>query len=85
MPPPQAVPPVLPPQTFADVMAAGGTPNQTGVNPYFQAIEQINKTNPMLGIATNPMMLKDGGGIMSLRNRMLMAPASQAMTKGIMS
>jgi hypothetical protein len=79
------VPPVLPPQTFADVMAAGGTPNQTGVNPYFQAIEQINKTNPMLGIATNPMMLKDGGGIMSLRNRMLMAPASQAMTKGIMS
>ena len=85
MPPPQAVPPVLPPQTFADVMAAGGTPNQTGINPYFQSIEQINKTNPMLGIATNPMMLKDGGGIMSLRNRMLMAPASQAMTKGIMS
>ena len=85
MPPPQAVPPVLPPQTLADVMAAGGTPNQTGINPYFQAIEQINKTNPMLGIATNPMMLKDGGGIMSLRNRMLMAPASQAMTKGIMS
>ena len=85
MPPPQAVPPVLPPQTFADVMAAGGTPNQTGINPYFQSIEQINKTNPMLGIATNPMMLKDGGGIMSLRNQMLMAPASQAMTKGIMS
>jgi len=89
----EAKPPFMPivsptpqqPQTFADVMAAGGTPNQTGINPYFQAIEQINKTNPMLGIATNPMMLKDGGGIMSLRNRMLMAPASQAMTKGIMS
>ena len=89
----EAIPPFMPivsptpqqPQTFADVMAAGGTPNQTGINPYFQAIEQINKTNPMLGIATNPMMLKDGGGIMSLRNRMLMAPASQAMTKGIMS
>ncbi len=86
----EAKPPFMPivsqqPQTFADVMATGGTPNQTGINPYFQAIEQINKTNPMLGIATNPMMLKDGGGIMSLRNRMLMAPASQAMTKGIMS
>ena len=88
MPPPQAVPPVLPPQTFADVMHRGGAKGPPGINPYFQDIEQINRTAPytsIMGIATNPMMLKDGGGIMSLRNRMLMAPASQAMTKGIMS
>ena len=47
MPPPQAVPPVLPPQTFADVMASGGTPNQTGINPYFLAIP-----SSILGIRT---------------------------------
>ena len=92
----EAIPPFMPivsptpqqPQTFADVMHRGGAKGPPGINPYFQDIEQINRTAPytsIMGIATNPMMLKDGGGIMSLRNRMLMAPASQAMTKGIMS
>jgi|LULO01.1.fsa_nt_gb hypothetical protein len=92
----EAKPPFMPivsptpqqPQTFADVMHRGGAKGPPGINPYFQDIEQINRTAPytsIMGIATNPMMLKDGGGIMSLRNRMLMAPASQAMTKGIMS
>lgn len=92
----EAKPPFMPivsptpqqPQTFADVMHRGGAKGPPGINPYFQDIEQINRSAPytsIMGIATNPMMLKDGGGIMSLRNRMLMAPASQAMTKGIMS
>jgi len=81
MPPPQVGLPVMPPPTFADVMAQGGTQGQAGINPYFQAIEQLNASSPYSPI----MGMKNGGGIMSLQNRMLMDPASRAMSQGIMS
>ena len=81
MPPAQSVPSVMPPPTFADVMAQGGTQGQAGINPYFQAIEQLNASSPYSPI----MGMKNGGGIMSLQNRMLMDPASRAMSQGIMS
>ena len=81
MPPAQSVPSVMPPETFADVMHRGGAKGQPGINPYFQDIEQINRSapySPIIGMA-------GGGGIMSLQNRMLMDPASRAMSQGIMS
>jgi len=79
--PAQSVPAVIPPPTFADVMAQGGTQGQAGINPYFQALEQLNASK-----AYSPIMgMKDGGGIMSLQKRMLMAPASRSMSQGIMS
>ena len=81
MPPPQVGLPVMPPPTFADVMHRGGAKGQPGINPYFQDIEQINRSapySPIIGMA-------GGGGIMSLQNRMLMDPASRAMSQGIMS
>jgi hypothetical protein len=81
MDPAQSVPSVMPPPTFADVMAQGGTQGQAGINPYFQAIEQLNASSPYSPI----MGMKNGGGIMSLQNRMLMDPASRAMSQGIMS
>ena len=79
--PAQSVPPVISPPTFADVMAQGGTQGQAGINPYFQAIEQLNASSPYSPI----MGMAGGGGIMSLQNRMLMDPASRAMSQGIMS
>ena len=81
MDPAQSVPSVIPPETFADVMHRGGAKGQPGINPYFQDIEQINRSapySPIIGMA-------GGGGIMSLQNRMLMDPASRAMSQGIMS
>jgi len=81
MNPAQSVPAVIPPPTFADVMAQGGTQGQAGINPYFQAIEQLNASSPYSPI----MGMAGGGGIMSLQNRMLMDPASRAMSQGIMS